>query len=400
MRKKEFLLITQHYQPTKSSGGRLLSKLLPGLVARGLQGSVLSSNRGGGPRHEEIEGLQIRRLTIGRTRKNIVMRGLTELWFAFKVAVWFVFFRRPDLVIIHSSPPFLPYLIGPICKIRRIPYLYILYDLFPDGLAFLGKLSERSILFRAWDRLSKMALRQARFVIVLGRCMEGHINGKFPHGLDNLRIVHNWSDKDKIYPIQKAENHYFRESILPDDKFIVQYSGNIGELQDFDVILRAAAKLKDREDIVFAIIGSGNGAQALDNKIAALGKANIIRLPFQDEALKNDLLNAADVSVITLKEGMEKISMPSKFYPTIAAGIPVISVINANSEIPYILAEENIGANVTDRSGRELADKIVALKDGAIEFSDPREVYLRLFDLDMAITNYVTLINQTLERAP
>lgn len=325
------------------------------------------------------------------------MRGLWEILFTLKAAVWVSFCRRPDVVVVLSSPPFLPYLIGPVCKLRGIPYLYIMYDLYPDVLALMGKMNERSLIYKIWDGVSKLALRWAAVVVVLGRCMKRHINGKYSEGLDNLRIVHNWSDKDAIYPISKSQNHYFRESILPSDKFVVQYSGNIGRMQDFDVILRAAELLKDHDDIVFFIVGSGNRSTELDAKVAALGQSNIIRLPFQDEELKNDLLNAADVSVITLNEGMERISMPSKFYPIIAAGVPVISVINAESEIPYVVAEENIGINVTDRSGQELADKILAIKDGSIEFADPRESYLQRFDLDAAVGHYRGLIDEILQ---
>lgn len=393
MREAEFLLITQHFNPTLSSGGRLLSQLMPLLASDGLKGRVLTSNLVGGAARDEFEGLQVRRLNAGGARRGLILRGLWELWFALKAAAWFAFCRRPDVVIVHSSPPFLPYVIAPVCKLRRIPYLYIMYDLYPDALALMGKMSERSVIYRIWDAISKLALRGAGAVVVLGRCMKAHISAKYPGGLDNLRIIHNWSDKDAIYPIPNSENHYFREAILPPDKFIVQYSGNIGRLQDFDVILSAAEHLKDHEDILFFIVGSGNRAAELDEKVAALNQSNILRLPFQDGALKNDLLNAGDVSVITLNEGMEKISMPSKFYPGIAAGVPVLSVINAESEIPYVLAEENIGVNVTDRSGRDLADRILAVKDGTIEFADPREVYLRKFDLCIAAVHYRELID-------
>ena len=57
------------------------------------------------------------------------------------------------------------------------------------------------------------------------------------------------------------------------------------------------------------------------------------------------------------------------------------------------IAKENIGVNVTDRSGRDLADRILAVKDGTIEFADPREVYLRKFDLGIAAVHYRELID-------
>ena len=396
MADRQILLFTQHFHPTKASGGRLLSQLMPRLVGNGLAITVLTSNLfGGGPR-EEYEGVTVRRLSAGDDRRGVTSRGLAEIWFAMKAAIWFVIHRRPDMVIVHSSPPFLPYLIAPICRLRGIPFLYILYDLYPDFLAILGRMSERSAVYRLWDWISKQTLRWARITIIEGRCAQRHLHEKFGQDLDNLRIVHNWSEKDVIFPISRAENHYFQTSVVPANKFIVQYSGNIGRYQDFDVILRAAEILRDENDILFFIVGSGNDAARVDAAIAKLDQSNIRRLPFQDEGLKNDLLNAADVSLITLVEGMEKIGVPSKLFPTLAAGVPVLSVMNSECEVPYILAEENVGLNITDRSGRVLAEKILALREGTEIFLDPRVAYLRRFDIDVAVARYNALIREIL----
>lgn len=400
MPERKILLLTQHFQPTKASGGRLLSQLMPRLVGDSLAINVLTSNLAGGVPREEYEGVTVRRLSVGNNRRGVISRGLVEVWFAFRAALWFIFHKRPDMVIVHSSPPFLPYIIAPICRLRNIPYLYILYDLYPDFLALLGRMNERSLAYRAWDWVSKLTLKWARITIIEGRCVQRHLGEKFGRDLDSLRIVHNWSERDVIFPLPRSENHYFKTSVLPADKFIVQYSGNIGRYQDFDVILRAAEILRDEEDILFFIVGSGNDAARVDAKIAKMDQSNICRLPFQDESLKNDLLNAADVSLITLVEGMEKIGVPSKIFPTLAAGVPVLSVMNAECEVPYILAEENVGCNITDRSGRVLAQKILALKEGTKEFSDPRAVYLRRFDIDMAVTHYNSLIIEILEDSP
>lgn len=386
------LLVTQHFQPTRSSGGRLLSQLMPRLVADNLQVDVLTSDLVGGAARENWRGVNVRRLRHSDKRRGILLRGLIEGWFAAKTALYLAGWRRPDVAIIHSSPPFLPYVLGPICRLRGIPYIYIMFDLYPDTLAFMGKMRRGSLVYRVWDRLSRRALRQAAAVSIEGRCVERYIQGKFDHPLDNLRIVHNWSESDVIFPLPKEQNHYYRTGVVRADQFVVQYAGNIGRIQDFDVILGAAERLRSHRDVVFFIVGDGNHAATLDSEIARRSLDNVVRLPFQDEALKNDLLNACDLSLITLKPGLENIGVPSKIYPTLAAGVPVLSVLAADSEVALILKESNVGINTEERSGRVLADNILLAKTGGVTFADVRKVYEQRFDIGVAAAAYSRLI--------
>lgn len=390
--KRRALLVTQHFYPTRSSGGRLLSQLMPMLVSDDVDIEVLTSNLVGGDATEVWNGVKVRRLSHSDKRRGILLRGLIEAWFAVKTAALLATWPRPDAAIIHSSPPFLPYILGPICRLRGIPHAYIMYDLYPDTLHFMGKLDQRSMLFKIWDWFSRRELKGANCAIIEGRCVEKYIQSKFAKPLSNLKIVHNWSESDVIFPLAKDENHYYRTGIIDPGKFVVQYAGNIGRIQDFDVIVAAAEKLQDRKDIVFMIAGDGNHAKALDAKIAERGLINIVRLPFQDEALKNDLLNACDVSLITLKPDMEKIGVPSKIYPTLAAGIPVLSVLADDSEVALILKENNVGWNTIDRSGVALAGKIADMAQGQVSFANVRDVYMRRFDIDAAAGHYRAIL--------
>lgn len=389
------LLVTQHFQPTRSSGGRLLSQLMPKLTDT-FAVEVLTSNLVGGAPHETWQGVKIRRLAHSDKRRGILLRGLLEGWFAVKTAALLATWQKPDVAIVHSSPPFLPYLLGPICRLRNIPYAYIMYDLYPDILAFMGKMQPTSLPYRMWDGLSKRELQGAGAVVIEGRCVERHIQSKFERSLANLRIVHNWSESDVIFPLPKSQNHYYKTGIVRADQFVVQYAGNIGRIQDFDVILGAAEWLRDRKDIVFMLAGGGNYANTLDAGIKARGLTNIVRLPFQDEALKNDLLNACDVSLITLKPDMEKIGVPSKIYPTLAAGVPVLSVLADDSEAALILRESNVGWNTAERSGAALAAKIADMADGKVQFANVREAYMSSFDIDAAAAKWRTLLSSLL----
>jgi colanic acid biosynthesis glycosyl transferase WcaI len=65
--------------------------------------------------------------------------------------------------------------------------------------------------------------------------------------------------------------------------------------------------------------------------------------PFQPNEIFNDIINASHVHLVTLKEGLEGIAVPSKIYGILAAGRPVIAMVPSNSEIAYIVKEENCG---------------------------------------------------------
>lgn len=399
------LVVTDHFYPDLSSGGRLWTELSAALVERGDIVDVLTSFSSYntdvvGHAHEVHRGIDIRRLTSTRFRRsNIVGRLINELSFSVVAFVRTLASPRPDVILSLSSPPFLPPFIALVSKLRRVPFVYVTYDIFPDIAVKMGLLRPGTMLVWLWERILRLALRNATRVVVIGRCMRDVVEAKLGPARVPVDIIHNWSDSRRFFPLPREANPFFVKHPELRDKFIIQYSGNLGRFQDFETILAVAEGLSEQAEIQFLIIGEGARRQWLVDQVESRRLDNVKLLPFQAEAELNDSLNAADLALVTLERGAEGLGVPSKFYPILAVGKPVIAVMHPSAEVARTVRESDIGEVVQqgDVSGlsavvqRLAADRPEAHRMGERSL----RLFLRDFDLPVAVSHY----RRALERA-
>ncbi|MDP9328096.1 MAG: glycosyltransferase [Actinomycetota bacterium] len=113
----------------------------------------------------------------------------------------------------------------------------------------------------------------------------------------------------------------------------------MGLSQDLDVVLDAAALLREDEDIVIAIVGEGASKAALQERAAREGLTNVAFLPYQEKSSLSESLGAADLHLVMLRDGLAGYIVPSKVYGILAAGKPYVTAVEAGAE-PQTIAEE------------------------------------------------------------
>jgi len=391
-------MLSEHFHPDLSSGGHLWTELSTAFVERGEIVNVLtafSSYKGEavGSAREVYRGITIRRVASTRfARKNLVGRLLNEVSFSISVFFRTLIQPKPDVILTVSSPPFLPLFVALLSKLRRVPFVYVMFDVYPDIAVVTGLLTPGSPIVKFWEGISRRALRNATRIIVLGRCMQEIIEAKLGPVKIPVDVIHNWSDSRQLYPVSRNENPFFVRYPELRDKFIVQYSGNLGRFQDFETILGVAEELTVHQEIHFLIIGDGFRRQWLIDEIGKRGLANVSLLPFQPQTELIYSLNAADVSLVTLERGAEGLGVPSKFYPILAVGKPVVAVMHANAEVARTVREMHIGEVVKqgDVSGLSAVVRRLASDREATQQMGERslKLFLREFDLPIAVQHY------------
>jgi glycosyltransferase involved in cell wall biosynthesis len=392
------LLLTDHFYPDLSSGGRLLTDLAAGLVESGDRVQVITAFASyntieTGLAKEEFLGVKIERVISTKIeRSNIIERLKSELLFCFAVFFKALFSKEIDIIFTLSSPPFLPIFVLILSKIKQIPYIYVVMDVFPDIAVSLGITESDALIFKIWDSLSKLALHHALRIVVLGRCMLKVIENKVAKSKVPIEIIHNWSNSELIKPISKQENPFLIKHAFLKEKFIVQYSGNLGRFQDFETILVAAEKLRENELTHFLIIGDGVQRQWLVNEIQKRNLKNITLLPFQAQEDLVYSINAADIALVTLKRGAEGLGVPSKFYPILAAGKPVVAIMAEWAEVALTVKEFGIGIVLEQGDVDGLVTAIKQLSTNSDELERmgkrSRELFLQRFDRPYAIEAY------------
>ena len=159
-----------------------------------------------------------------------------------------------------------------------------------------------------------------------------------------------------VYPVKFA-NSFRREQGL-NDRFVVMYSGNMGLSQNLMQLLDAADLLRDRGDIVFALIGDGALRENLEQRAAELNLRNVRFFDYQPKDQLPQSLSAADVHVVLLEPALSDFLMPSKIYGVLASGTPAIILADPACELAKLVDGEDVGMVVPPGNAQRLASQI------------------------------------------
>lgn len=341
--------ITQFYPPDYAATGQLIEELVVQLGQLGLSVQVFTGQPGyafhneSAAKIEHLEGVTIRRSRSTRLwSKRIRGKALNGVLFCLRSMLHLLRnHSRGDVLLLTTAPPFLPVLGYFAHKIFGIPYVCLLYDLYPDVAVELGVVSKQHWVVRFWDAVNCRIWKNAQQVIVLSSSMKDRVVAKCPKISDKVVVIHNWADPNWIVPIAKQHNWFAKEFNLV-DKFTVLYSGNMGRCHDMETILEAV-KLLQAEPIQFVFIGNGAKRQAFRAETDQLGLDNCQFLPYQDKENLPYSLTACDLSLVSVSPGMEGLVAPSKLYAALAAGRPVGVICEPHSYLRAIVADGNCG---------------------------------------------------------
>ena len=134
------------------------------------------------------------------------------------------------------------------------------------------------------------------------------------------------------------------EQVRSGYRFVALHAGNLGFYGAWETMLQAARLLGDGG---LGIVFVGEGAESDRLKAAADNISGVRFLPFRPASEVPFVLAAGDVHFVTVKRGLEGVIVPSKLYPILAAGKPVLVV-----STPQTDAAQNCNAMELRRRGR------------------------------------------------
>ena len=414
--KAKILVIQQHFYPEVAATGQLLLDLCEDLVKAGYKVKVITGNpteipQGGEKenilRKENYKGIEIFRLRNSTFNKyRMAGRVLNYLTFHFLVFSRVLFYERPHLVFVLSTPPFISFSGLMLKTLKKSKVIYNVQDLFPDLAIELGKLKNK-LFIGFLKKLSVLIVRKVDKVVVVGEYMEKKIREELlKETIENNHIItiHNWADGDEIKVLRgNIEDNFLRKKWGLEGKFVVLYSGNIGYLHEFDTIISAADFLAKEglKEIVFVFIGEGIKKNYIEGKVREKGLNNILFFPYQSREMLIYSLGLANVSLVTLEKDFEGMVVPSKIYGILASGRPVIAVVGGESEIVGIIRKGKCGKIVKIRDYRALANNIMDYYKNSKKCREDglngRRCFEKNFDRKIATKKYIEVIKETLK---
>jgi glycosyltransferase involved in cell wall biosynthesis len=132
-----------------------------------------------------------------------------------------------------------------------------------------------------------------------------------------------------------------------EDKFLVMYSGNLGHAHPVEALVEVAAATSD-QDILFVIIGEGNKKDLIHGRIKQYELSNCIVLPLQEVAMLPHSLAAANLGVVTLGKEASALSVPSKTFNLMSAGVPILGIASPGSELSVLVKQFELGQCFSD----------------------------------------------------
>jgi colanic acid biosynthesis glycosyl transferase WcaI len=258
---------------------------------------------------------------------------------------------RPDVIVAETDPPLLGALAAVLKRRWRCRLIYNVRDLYPDIAEVTGGVHS-PFLLELLRRGNDYAYDRADLIVTLGHDMARRIVDKGVP-IDKVVVVPDWVDCGRIRPL---EGNPLRRTF--GGKFVVMYSGNIGLSQQLEAVLEAAARLRDDDRILFALIGEGARKKWLEDRAHTMGLSNVTFLPYQPLEDLAASLSAADLHLIPLAPGAAGCLVPSKIYGILAAGRPFIAMMEDNAEVAQIAREDAVGFVVRPGDVDALVDAI------------------------------------------
>ena len=242
---------------------------------------------------------------------------------------------RSDVVLAMTDPPIEGIAGALVAGLSGRPFVYNIRDMYPD-MAVGGSIIRPGSFTSRWEALHRWALRRAARVIVLGEDMRDRIIAK---GVDPDRIVISRDGIPIPETLPSPDNPVARE-IRGDFRFVLVHAGNLGFYGAWQTLIMAIRAL-EKEGVGLVFIGEG----AMKSQIEAMaaGCRAVRFLPFRPASEIPLVLSSGDMHVVTIKRGLEGVVVPSKLYPTLAAGRPVLGVAPQECDVVRIIRRSGCG---------------------------------------------------------
>lgn len=288
-------------------------------------------------------------------KQSLLKRYIYELLYYFRSSRKIE--RQTETVFIQSSfaawfPVFL--LRTRLCKSRIV---YNVQDVFPYNAVYSGKLKTNSLAFRLFSSLQKYAYKHSDSIITISEDIKDLLVNEGTEE-NKIEVIYNWSYQNEPYHF----TDYTPVSHIFDPQYFnVVYAGNIGVMQNVDLLIETAKLMKKDERFLFHIIGEGAYKDKLEKKAKEYQIENINFWPMQPANLAPTIYSAADVNIIPLAKNVYKTALPSKTATCLACGKPIIFAIGKTSKFGKRIMNETNCLVVDSDKPEELVQAIKSI---------------------------------------
>ena len=301
-----------------------------------------------------------------KAKENLKARYLADLSY-YRKACALIRKNKPDKIFLQSNNTAF-YTVFYAKYILKCPLLYNEQDIFPENALFVGILSEKSLVYWVAHRLQKYAYKNATVLSTISDDMKDTIVNRYGIPEKKVQVIYNWGHEE-LKTHSEAENSFLQKYPKKPGEFRVVYAGNLGKMQNVELILETAALMKDETDVSFYIVGSGVNENQLKSFAKEKKLVNVAFVEMQSPEKVADLYAAADVNVIPLQKGLIYAALPSKIADCLMSGKAIITCVDEDSKFAKMVRQygiENAGSIQPER----MMKSILKVKQGKLKCKD------------------------------
>jgi len=267
----------------------------------------------------------------------------------------------PQVVVASSTYPLDFYPARWIARRHHARLAFELHDLWPLTLKELGRMSRFNPFIAVMQAAEDAWCRDCDVAVSILPYADRHLRTR---GLRPEKFVHvpNGIDLDEwaeASPPLPPGHRAFLDRQRSTGRFLVGYAGAHGISNALDVLVDAAARLRE-QPIDLALVGSGPERERLMARAGKLGLGNLTFLDALPKAVVPEWLVQMDCLFLGFRASplyMFGVS-PNKLFDYMMAGKPIICAISAGNDP---VAEAGCGVSVPADDPGALAEGILAL---------------------------------------
>ena len=237
------------------------------------EGTVFAGYRACGCTVEEWQGLNIYRLPIiARGSSGSLRLTLNYLSFVVSgllIAPWLLRKKQYDVIFVYApSPIFQAIPASFLGWLKNCPVAVWVQDLWPQSAQATGHV-KNFLLLKLLELMVRFVYRHTDLLLVQSKAFEAPVS-ELAQGIP------------VVYYPNSVESVFYHPSPIElpviaglTAKFSVLFAGNVGSAQAVEVIVDAAEKLRDHNDIHFVILGTGSRWDWIRKQVARRSLSNL-----------------------------------------------------------------------------------------------------------------------------
>lgn len=330
------------------------------------RGQVYPGYRNAVYQTELKDGIKLIRLwTYVTPNEGFLKRTLNYISYLLVTILAISLLPRTD-VVMSTSPQFFNGLAGYfVSRFKRAPWVLEIRDLWPESILAVGAIKNRWII-GALEYLEMFTYRHADLIIPVTDAFKRYMVAK---GVEEAKIVVVKNGVDLAFYRELAGGNPWVEKLSVRGKFVAAYFGTHGMAHGLETIFKAATLLRDRDDIVFLLIGDGAERTRLLALRDSMALANVIMLDQQPKEEMPYLWALSSASLVLLKKSdLFTTVIPSKIFESMAMQKPV--VLGVAGESADIIQAANAGICIEPENPEALACAVKELCDNRARCSE------------------------------